>query len=353
MTGLFTPLQIRSVEFKNRIFVSPMCQYSAHNGLVNEWHFTHAATRAVGGSALFIVEATSVSAEGRISRGDAGIWDDMHITPMRTLADTITKNGAIAGIQLAHAGRKASCTRPWEGSHQLKIDKGGWETLGPSSIPFNSDDRSPQEITLTDIKTIINDFVHATQRVLKAGFQVLEIHMAHGYLLHSFLSPVTNHRKDEFGDSFNNRIRLPMQIVEAVRDIWPDELPLFVRLSGTDYIEHGWDISQAIKFAKKLKSIGVDFIDCSSGFIASYEKVPFAPGFQVPLASKIRHETGLITGAVGLITQSYQADTIVRTGQADVVLLARQLLRDPYWPLKAARELGYDLPWPPQYERAK
>ena len=242
---------------------------------------------------------------------------------------------------------------PWEGSHQLKLDEGGWETLGPSPIPFNSDDQAPKEISLSDINIIIDDFVSAAQRALKAGFQVLEIHMAHGYLLHSFLSPVSNHRKDEYGDSFDNRIRLPMQVARAVRNVWPEELPLFVRLTGTDYLENSWDISQAIMLATKLKNIGVDLIDCSSGFIAPNEKVPFAPGFQVPLAAKIRHEAKITTGAVGLITQSYQADTVICTGQADVVLLARQLLRDPYWPLKAAEELGIDISWPSQYERAR
>jgi len=353
MAGLFLPLEIRSVHFKNRIFVSPMCMYSAEDGKVNDWHFTHAATRAIGGAALFIVEATAISPEGRISFGDAGLWNDQQIDSFSRLARTITKNGAVAGIQLAHAGRKASCARPWEGGHQLKLDKNGWETIAPSSIPFKDTDRQPKELSPNGINKIIDDFVCAAQRAQKAGFKVLEIHMAHGYLLHSFLSPVSNHRKDEYGDSFKNRIRLPMQVAKSVREVWPDDLPLFVRLSSTDYLENGWDIQQSILFAKELKMLGIDFIDCSSGMISPAETIPFAPGFQVPFAQQIKHESEIITGAVGLITESAQADTIIKTKQADAVLLARQLLRDPYWPLNAARELGIELEWPKQYSRAK
>lgn len=353
MARLFSPLDIRSVHFKNRIFVSPMCMYSAEDGKVNDWHFTHAATRAIGGAALFIVEATAISPGGRISFGDAGLWNDQQIDSFSRLARTITKNGAVAGIQLAHAGRKASCARPWEGGYQLKLDKNGWETIAPSSIPFKDTDRQPKELSPNGINKIIDDFVSAAERAQKAGFKVLEIHMAHGYLLHSFLSPVSNHRKDEYGASFKNRIRLPMRVAKSVREVWPDDLPLFVRLSTTDYLENGWDIQQSILFAKELRMLGIDFIDCSSGMISPAEKIPFAPGFQVPFAQQIKHESEIITGAVGLITESAQADTIIKTKQADAVLLARQLLRDPYWPLNAARELGIELEWPKQYSRAK
>lgn len=351
---LFSTLHLREITFKNRIFVSPMCQYSSLDGMPNDWHLVHLGSRAVGGAALVIVEATAVSPEGRISPMDSGIWSPEHVPAFRRITDFIKGNGAVPGIQIAHAGRKASTDAPWrDNGKPLPEDAGGWQPIAPSSIPFDEISPVPREMTLRDIDEIVSQFEEAAARSLDAGFQVLEIHMAHGYLLHEFLSPLSNKRSDEYGGTLENRMRLPLQVAEGVRRVWPDHLPLFVRLSCTDWIEGGWDLSDSIELSSHLKQIGVDLIDCSSGALVPYAKIPVAPGYQVPFSAAIRKEVEIPTGAVGLITHSVQAEQIIATGQADAILMAREFLRHPYWPLDAARELHVDIPWPNQYVRAK
>ncbi len=353
MRMLFSPLELRSITFRNRIFVSPMCQYSSDEGVANAWHLVHLGSRAVGGAGLVMVEATAVSREGRISPYDSGIWDDSHIEAFSPISRFILEQGAVPGIQLAHAGRKASCRVPWQGGAPLDMEKGGWQTLAPSAIPFGSGHPLPSALTEEEMNTIERQFCEATCRAHAAGFKVMELHMAHGYLLHEFLSPLANKREDDYGGSLRNRLRFPLRIVRAVREQWPQELPLFVRISATDWLPDGWDIDQSVVLAGKLRENGVDLIDCSSGFVAPGEPVPFGAGFQVPFAARIRAEAGIPTGAVGYITDPAQAEQIVATGQADVVFLARQMLRDPYWPLHAAQALHVDLSWPNQYLRAK
>ncbi|MBJ6723381.1 NADH:flavin oxidoreductase/NADH oxidase [Geomesophilobacter sediminis] len=353
MSKLFTPLTLAGVTFKNRIFVSPMCQYSSNDGLPTDWHLVHLGSRAVGGAALVMVEATSVSPEGMISPDDSGIWSDRHTEAFRPIARFIRENGSVPGIQIAHAGRKASTDAPWRGGEPLPPTARGWEPVAPSPFPFANGYSVPRELIAADLDAVEAQFADAARRAHAAGFQVLEIHMAHGYLLHEFLSPLSNRRNDAYGGSLENRLRFPLRVARAVRAVWPTEHPLFVRISATDWVEGGWDLCQSVALSARLKEIGVDLIDCSSGFVTPDAAIPFGPGFQTPFATAIRKETGLATGTVGYITDAVQAEQIIATGLADAVFLARQFLRDPYWPLHAARVLGVDTSWPVQYERAK
>ena len=351
MSRLFDAFSLRGVEFRNRVFVSPMCQYSSRDGLPNDWHMVHLGSRAVGGVGLVCVEATGVSPEGRISPGDTGLWSEAHTRAFEPIASFIKSQGARAAIQLAHAGRKASTDVPWRGGKPLSEEQGGWQTLAPSAVPFG-DWPAPKEMTRDDIQTVVIQFADAARRSLAAGFEVVELHMAHGYLLHEFLSPLSNRREDEFGGSLENRARFPLHVAEAVRDVWPERLPLFARISATDWVESGWDLEQSVQLSRWLKERGVDLIDCSSGGLVPGARIPVAPGYQVSFAETIRKEASVATGAVGLITEPEQAEEIVATGKADVVFLARAVLRDPYWPLHAARQLGAEAPWPVQYGRA-
>ncbi len=350
---LFQPLTIRSVTLRNRIGVSPMCQYSAADGFANDWHYIHLGSRAVGGASIVIVEATGVAPEGRITPGCLGLWSDKHIEPLARIAKLVKDNGAVAGIQIAHAGRKASADLPWHGGAHLSEAHGGWETIAPSPIPFGGElTKIPRAMTETDILRVQNDFVATAKRALAAGFNFLELHAAHGYLFNSFLSPLTNLRTDEYGGSFENRIRLLLETTRAVRKVWPENLPLAVRISAIDWMPGGWQIEDSIALAKLLKAEGVDLMDCSSGGLVPEAKIKVEPGYQVPFAEKVRHGANIATAAVGFITIAKQADDIVRAGQADVVLLARQMLADPYWPAHAAKMIGYKLPPPNQYARA-
>jgi 2,4-dienoyl-CoA reductase-like NADH-dependent reductase (Old Yellow Enzyme family) len=351
--GLFDELQIRDVRLANRIAVSPMCQYSSEDGLATDWHLVHLGSRAIGGAALVIVEATAVLPEARISPQDSGIWSDAHIEPFARITRFIHSQGSVAGIQIAHAGRKASTVRPWDGTGKLGIDEGGWsDVVAPSAIPFAPNYPQPSAVTTGRITAIVESFGTAAQRALHAGFRVLEIHSAHGYFLHEFLSPLSNHRSDQYGGSFENRTRIVREVVAKVRRFWPERLPLFIRISATDWVEGGWDIEQAVELARLLRPLGVDLVDCSSGGNVADAKIPLAPGYQVPFAERIRRDAGVLTGAVGMITDARQADEIIRGGQADLVLLAREMLRDPYWPLHAAAQLGKPISWPAQYLRA-
>jgi 2,4-dienoyl-CoA reductase-like NADH-dependent reductase (Old Yellow Enzyme family) len=352
MAKLFTPLIIKNITLKNRIVMSPMCQYSASDGFTNEWHQVHLGTRAVGGTGLVITEATSVSPEGRISPNDLGIWKDEHINGLRQVVSFVHQHGAAAGIQLAHAGRKGSCAVPWKGGKQLDEKQGGWQTVAPSDIPFLSGDRAPSALSKDGIRNVVSDFKAAAGRAQDAGFDVLEIHSAHGYLLNEFLSPLCNHRSDEYGGSFENRTRLLREVTKAVMSVWPAENPVFVRISATDWTDGGWTLDDSIKLASLLKEMGVDLIDCSSGGNVFNAKIPVSPGYQVPFAGAVR-KTGILTGAVGFITAAGQAESILQEEMADVVFLARELLRNPYFPLIAARELGVDINWPVQYLRSK
>lgn len=350
---LFSSFQMRSVTFKNRIFVSPMCQYCSDDGLPTDWHFVHLGSRAVGGAAMVIVEASAVSPEGRITSWDSGIWSDAHAEAFQRITRFIKDNGAVPGVQLAHAGRKASTEAPWRGGKGLSVENGGWQPIAPSAIPFDAQFPTPREMTVRDIDETVEQFVAAAKRAQIAGFEVIELHMAHGYLMHEFLSPLSNHRTDEYGGSLANRMRMPVRVAREVRRAWPERLPMMVRISSTDWVEGGWDLPQSIELAKSLKEIGADLIDCSSGGAVPGAKIPAEPGYQVQFAEAIRREVGIPTGAVGLIVEPRQAEKIIASGQADAVLLARAMLRDPYWPLHAARELGVDVPWPVQYARAK
>jgi 2,4-dienoyl-CoA reductase-like NADH-dependent reductase (Old Yellow Enzyme family) len=353
MSKLFSPFKIRETTFKNRIFVSPMCQYSATDGMPNDWHLVNYGSRAVGGASLVIVEATGVCPEGRITPFCLGLWSDEQRDALKPIVDFIKRQGSIAGIQIAHAGRKASCDTPWNGSHYLTPAQGGWQTVAPSAIAVTPQHAVPHALTLAEIDVIFEQFMAATRRALEAGFEVLELHCAHGYLLNSFLSPLSNQRDDEYGGSLENRCRLALRLARAMREFWPQDKPMFVRISATDWVEGGWDIEQSVQLAKWIKEIGVDLIDCSSGGLILDAKIPVGPGYQTPFATAIRTEAGIATGAVGMITSPSQAEHILATGQADAVLLARELLRDPYWPLRAARELRADVEWPLQYVRAK
>jgi len=353
MAKLFSSFTLRSVEFKNRIFVSPMCQYSCEDGMPNDWHLVHLGTRAVGGAGLVFAEATAVSPEGRISPRDAGIWSDDHMEKFAPIAAFIAAQGAIPGIQLAHAGRKASTDAPWRGGRPLPPGGIGWQPMAPSPIAFAETYTVPREMTEADMDGVEAAFIAAAERSLAAGFTVLELHMAHGYLFHQFLSPISNHRKDRWGGGLENRLSFPLKVTTAVRRVWPEKLPLFVRISCTDWIENGWDLAQSIEFSKRLKDLGVDLIDCSSGGMALDAKIPTGPGYQTPFSAAIRREAGIAAGAVGLITSPVQAEQILVTEQADAIVMGREFLRSPYWPLKAAAALGVDLPWPNQYLRAK
>jgi 2,4-dienoyl-CoA reductase-like NADH-dependent reductase (Old Yellow Enzyme family) len=351
---LFDPLKIRDVTLKNRIAVSPMCQYSSEDGLANDWHLVHLGSRAVGGAGLVITEAASVEARGRISPQDLGIWNDAQIGMLRRIASFVRAQGCVPGVQLAHAGRKASTSRPWDGNAPIDVNQGGWRpVLAPSPIPFNSGYPTPEAMTVDQIRAVTTAFAQAAGRALEAGFQVVEVHAAHGYLLHEFLSPLSNTRTDAYGGALENRIRMLREVVAAVRAAWPDRLPLFVRLSVTDWVEgKGWDLEQSVQLSRLLKTEGVDLIDCSSGGTVPDAKIPLGPGYQTPFAERIRRDTGILTAAVGMITAAEQADTILRTGQADLVILAREFLRDPYWAHHAAAKLRVKVPPPVQYGRA-
>lgn len=347
---LLSPLVIRGVTLRNRIVMSPMCQYSAEEGLANDWHLVHLGSRAAGGAALIFVEATAVTRDGRISPGDMGIWGEQHIEPLARIARFVHSQGAVAGIQLAHAGRKASCQPPWEGGASLKTaDVGGWTVVGPSAIPFNDGDPVPVALDESGIEAIVEAFEEATQRALTAGFRVIEIHAAHGYLLHEFLSPLANTRTDRWGGSLENRMRLVLLVAERLRRIVPAELPLFVRISANDWADGGWDLEQSVVLCRELKALGVDLIDVSSGALVPKARIPVGKGYQVPLARRIRDDAKISTGAVGLITEAQQANEIVTGGDADLVFIGRELLREPYWALKAQHELGEEPTWPVPY----
>lgn len=353
MSYLFKPIKIRGVEIKNRIVVSPMCQYSSTDGFANNWHLVHLGSRAVGGAGLVFCEATAVTPEGRISPDDLGIWKDEHISFLKTITNFIKENYSIPGIQLAHAGRKASTLSPWKGRRPATIAEGGWHTIAPSPLPFKEGEPVPAEMSPKEIAGMIQHFRDAAKRSVEAGFEIIEIHAAHGYLINEFLSPVSNHRTDEYGGSFENRIKFLLQIVAAIRDTIPDTMPLFVRISSTEWVANGWNEHDSVKLALILKEMGVDVMDCSSGGNSHDQQIPVAPLYQVSFSEKIRKESGILTGAVGLITTAHEAEKILESGQADFVLLARQLLREPYFPLHAAHELEEDILWPDQYERAQ
>lgn len=352
MSQLLSPLTIRNITLRNRIAMSPMCQYSSDDGFTNDWHIVHLGARAAGGTGLIISEATAVSPEGRITPGDAGLWKNDHISGFKRIVDYIHSRGATAGIQIAHAGRKASCAVPWEGGKQLGLNNGGWQTVAPSDIPFRDEDRSPLALNSDGLKKIVEDFKTAAIRALEAGFDIIEIHGAHGYLLHEFLSPLSNKRTDIYGGSFDNRIRLLKEVAETVRNVMPEGNPLFVRISCTDWAEGGWSPEESVRLAGILKEAGTDLVDCSSGGNVHYARIPVGPGYQVPFSEAVR-KTGIMTGAVGMITDPEQAESILREGKADLILIARELLRNPYFALQAGRIFGDDVQWPVQYLRAK
>lgn len=353
MSKLFEPLQIKSIELKNRIVVSPMCEYSSADGFSNDWHLVHLGSRAVGGAGLIITEATAVSPEGRITPDDLGLWKDEHIEGLKRIVSFIELQQSIAGVQLAHAGRKASHSSPWKGAKMLTEEQGGWQTFAADAVPYNPGDVSLAALDKAGIEKVKSDFKAAAVRALQAGFKVIEIHAAHGYLLHEFYSPLSNHRNDEYGGSFENRIRLLIEVVDIVKEVWPENLPLFVRISASDWTEGGWTIEESVALAKILKEKNVDLIDCSSGGNVPKAKITVGPGYQVQFAEAIKKEAGILTGAVGIITTPEQAEEILASGKADVVIMAREFLRNPYFPLHAAKTLGTEVQWPVQYERAK
>ena len=353
MSHLFEPLAIRGVSFPNRVFVSPMCEYSSSDGFANDWHFVHLGTRAVGGAGLVFTEATAVTPEGRISPEDLGIWRDDHVEMLARIVRFVHQQGSVSGMQLAHAGRKASTYRPWSGNGAIAESEGGWKNvLAPTAVAFADNYPQPVEMSQQDITACVEAFAAAATRAHAAGFRVIEVHAAHGYLIHEFLSPLSNQRADQYGGSFDNRTRLVREVAQAIRRVWPEQLPLFTRISATDWTAGGWDIEQSVELAKRLKPLGVDLIDCSSGGNVATAKIPIGPGYQTPFAERIRREAGILTGSVGMITTATQAEHIVGSGQADAVLLAREMLRDPYFPMRAARELGQEITWPAQYLRA-
>jgi 2,4-dienoyl-CoA reductase-like NADH-dependent reductase (Old Yellow Enzyme family) len=352
MSHLFSEFKLRDVTFSNRVGMSPMCQYSCEDGFANDWHFTHLSSRAVGGAALIFTEAAAVTPEGRISPQDLGVWSEKHFEPLERIARCIKTQGAVPGVQLAHAGRKGSTYRPWSGQGSLPESEGGWRTVAPSPIPFGKGYATPQELSVEGILALQQAFATAAKRAYDAGFRTIEVHGAHGYLIHEFLSPLSNRRTDAYGGSFDNRTRFLRECVAAIRSALPDHCPLFVRISATDWTDGGWDLKQSIELCRALKGLGVDIVDCSSGGNVEKAEIPVGPGYQVPFSQSIRREAGIATAAVGMICAPHQADQIVRNGEADIVLLARELLRDPYWPLRAARELGQPMSWPAQYLRA-
>lgn len=353
MSQLFTPFRLREIVLKNRIVVSPMCEYSSEDGFANDWHMVHLGSRAVGGAGLIITEATAVLPEGRITPDDLGIWKDEHIEQLKRITGFIELQGAIAGIQLAHAGRKASRTSPWKGNKLLAPGIDGWKTEAPSDIAFYLQEEPPVALDQQGIDEVVAAFKSGTKRALQAGFRLIEVHAAHGYLINEFMSPLANKRKDKYGGSFDNRIRFLMEIIHATREEWPENLPLIVRISASDWTEGGWTVADSVSLANILKNNGVDLIDCSSGGVIPDASIPAAPGYQVPFSEQVRKEAGIPTGAVGIIVTAAQAEEIISSGKADLVFLARELLRDPYFPLHAAGQLGVDIPWPMQYERAK
>ena len=351
--NLFEPLKIRGLLLRNRIGVSPMCQYSCIDGMANDWQFIHLGSRAVGGAGLVFTEATAVTPEGRISPQDLGIWSEHHVEPLAKITRFVHEQGSLVGIQLAHAGRKASTYRPGAGHGAVPESEGGWKrVVAPSALRFVDEYPMPEALSEGGIRETVEAFAQAACRAVEAGFDIVEIHSAHGYLLHEFLSPLSNRRDDGYGGSFENRTRLLREVIEAVRRVWPECKPLFVRISSVDWLAGGWDIEQSVELARMIRPLGVDLFDCSSGGIAPKETIPVGPGYQTAFAERIRREAGILTAGIGMITDPVQADHIVRSGQADMVLLAREMLRDPYWPLRAARELGYSAPWPRQYLRA-
>ena len=352
MSKLFERLKLREIEFRNRIWVSPMCQYSSEDGMPNDWHLVHLGSRAVGGAGLVFMEATAVSPEGRISPSDAGIWSDGHAEAYKRITRFIKEQGAIAGIQIAHAGRKASTAEPWNGGKIVDEGYGGWETVAPSAIAFADDYPQPREVSKEDIEKATEDFVAAARRSVEAGFETIEIHAAHGYLFHEFLSPLSNKRADEYGGNLENRMRFPLEVSRLVREVVPENLPVFVRISATDWTDGGWDLQQSIEFCRRLKELGIDLIDVSTGGNVPDAKIPVAPAYQVPFAAKIRRQVGIATAAVGMITEPRQAENILLKGEADAILLAREFLREPYFPFRAARELSGRVDVPKQYGRA-
>jgi 2,4-dienoyl-CoA reductase-like NADH-dependent reductase (Old Yellow Enzyme family) len=353
MSKLFSPITIKNITLKNRIAISPMCQYTAVDGFANDWHLVHYGSRAVGGASLIIQEATAVSQEGRISPGDLGLYKEEHIEKLQNITDFIHQQGAIAGIQLAHAGRKAGCAVAWKGGRQLNLNEGGWTTVAPSAIAFNPDDIAPQALDKEGISKVIADFKTAAERALLSGYKLIEIHAAHGYLIHQFLSPLSNHRTDNYGGSFENRVRLLLEIVRAIRTVWPHYLLLFVRISATDWVEDGWNEDEAVRLTTLLKMEDVDLIDRSSGGLVPYAKIPLGPGYQVKFAERIKREAKLLTGAVGMITEANQAEDILANNQSDLIIIGRASLRNPNFALHAAQLLGDDIEWPLQYLRAK
>ena len=354
MSQLFSPLAIKSVVLKNRLAVSPMCQYSSVDGFANDWHFVHVGSRAIGGAGLIIMEATAVVAEGRITPSDLGIWKDEHVDELHRISKFVKNQGTKLAIQLAHAGRKASVTSPWMGNNLIPYHEGGWQPVAPSALQFNENYAMPTELSKAQIAEIVKQFKAAAVRAFSAGFSIVEIHAAHGYLIHEFLSPLSNHRTDEYGGSFENRIRFLLEVTDAIRHVWPEKLPLFVRISATDWTEGGWTEEESVELSSLLKKRGVDLIDCSTGGNVHNVKIPAGPSYQVKFAQRIKQEVGILTGAVGIITHASQAETIIATGQADLILMARETLRNPYFALHAADDLGYhEMPWPVQYERAK
>ena len=353
MSKLFSPLEIKRITLKNRITVSPMCQYSSVDGFANDWHLVHLGSRAVGGAGLIISEAAAVSPEGRISPQDLGIWKDEHIEKLAQITNFLSQHGTVPGIQLAHAGRKASTATPWLGRGKVNPEDGGWQPVAPSAIAFSETYPMPVELDQEGIDKVILDFTNAAKRALDAGFKVIEIHAAHGYLVHQFLSPLSNHRTDSYGGSFENRIRFLLQIIESVKKVWPSDLPIFVRISATDWAEGGWNIEESVKLALQLKELGIDLFDVSTGGLVTHQKIPVGPAYQLPFASRIKEETGILTGTVGMITNSVQSETILVNEDADLIIMAREILRNPYFPLQAAKELHEDIKWPIQYERSK
>ncbi len=350
---LFEPLKIRGVEFRNRVFVSPMCQYSSVDGLPNDWHLVHLGSRAVGGAGLVLTEATAVSSEGRISPADTGLWNSAQVAAFRRITRFVRDQGAVPGIQLAHAGRKASTKVPWEGAGAVAPEAGGWQPVAPSAEPFDEGYPHPHALTESEIDDVVAQWVAAARHAVDAEFDVIELHMAHGYLVHEFLSPLSNHRSDAYGGSLENRMRFALRVAEAVRAVWPDDRPLFARLSVTDWTEGGWDLEQSVELAKRLRALDIDLIDCSSGGNVRGVRNREAPGYMVPFANRIRRDAQIATGALGMITDPEQANAILAEGKADAVVMAREMLRDPYWPIHAAGSLGVDVHWPTQYQRAK
>ena len=353
MSLLFQPLALRGLELRNRVWVSPMCQYSAVDGLPNDWHLVHLGARALGGAGLVLTEATAVTPEGRISPRDTGLWSDAHVEAFAPITSYVRARGAASGVQLAHAGRKASVEPPWLGGAPVPAEDGGWTPVAPSAVPYDDGWLRPRALSTTELAGIVEAFAAAAGRALAAGFDVVEIHAAHGYLLHQFLSPLSNERTDEYGGGLDGRLRFPLEVVAAVRAVWPEDRPLFVRLSATDWVEGGWDLESSIELARRLRGLGVDLVDVSSGGLSPAQRLAVGPGYQLPFAAAIRREAGIATGAVGLITEPEQAESILAEEEADAVLLGRALLRDPSWPLHAAEALGDDVEWPVQYERAR